>query len=253
MRHLTQNDLVLFYYRDGADKARRHAEEHLRSCAVCRREFAALEQMLGSFNSLAVPERGEGYGAEVWARLRPRLVVNTERRWHLFVPLRTWALAGSVALLLAMAFWAGRIWQQRQTPIAASISAPARERILMVAVGDHLERAQMLLVEVMNQETEGSLDVTDTKQLAQDLVKSNRLYRETALREGNAGIANILDDLERVLLHISHSPNQISAGDLASIQRQIEEQGILFKVRVIELQVQEKQGTVRPHSPGSAL
>ena len=47
----------------------------------------------------------------------------------------------------------------------------------MVAVGDHLDRAQMLLVEVMNQEAAGSVDVSQSKQLAQDLVQSNRLYR----------------------------------------------------------------------------
>jgi polyhydroxyalkanoate synthesis regulator phasin len=123
----------------------------------------------------------------------------------------------------------------------------------MVAVGDHLERAQMLLVEVMNQEAEGSVDVSQTKRLAQDLVQSNRLYRQTALRNGEPGMANVLDELERVLLHISHSPNEISAEDLASLQHQIAAQGILFKVRVVELQAQEKQKAAGPRMPGSTL
>ena len=121
----------------------------------------------------------------------------------------------------------------------------------MVAVGDHLERAQILLVEVMNQEAEDPVDVSQTKQLAQDLVQSNRLYRQTALRDGEPGMANVLDELERVLLQISHSPNEISADDLASLQHQIESQGILFKVRVVELEVREKQKTAGPHMPGN--
>ena len=66
-------------------------------------------------------------------------------------------------------------------------------------------------------------------------------------------MANVLDDLERILLNISHSPNEISAEDLASLQHQIEAQGILFKVRVIETQVQEKQKIAGPHLPGSVL
>ena len=181
------------------------------------------------------------------------LTDKVEKRWTFFFPLRTLALAGSIALLLVLAFWAGRFWQQRQVPTVAAIPAPARERILMVAVGDHLDRAQMLLVEVMNQEAAGSVDVSQTKQLAQDLVQSNRLYRQTALRDGDAGMANVLDDLERVLLNISHSPNEISADDLATLQHQIEAQGILFKVRVIETQVQEKQKSAGPHPPGSVL
>ena len=117
----------------------------------------------------------------------------------------------------------------------------------MVAVGDHLERAQMLLVEVMNQDTAGPVDVSQSRQLAQDLVRSNRLYRQTALREGEPGMANVLDELERVLLHISHSPNEISADELASLQHQITSQGILFKVRVIELGVQDKQKIAGSH------
>ncbi|MGA3328846.1 MAG: hypothetical protein ABSF45_30720 [Terriglobia bacterium] len=253
MRHLTQDELVLFYYREEGGVDRRQAEEHLQGCDLCRRELAGLTESLATVASLPIPERGENYGGEVWARIRPRLAEGTGRRWNFLLPLRTWALAGSFAVLLVVAFWGGRFWQQRQTPTAAAISAPARERILMVAVGDHLDRAQMLLVEVMNQEAGGPVDVSQKKQLAQDLVQSNRLYRQTALREGEPGMANVLDDLERVLLNISHSPNQISAEDLASLQRQIESEGILFKVRVVELEVQEKEKSAGSHNPQTPL
>ncbi len=253
MRHLTQDELVLFYYHEEGGVDRRRAEEHLQSCDLCRWGLAALTHALETVESLPIPERDANYGAEVWNRIRPRLAEKVERRWSFFLPLRTWAMAASVAALLVVAFWAGRFWQQRQIRTAAAISAPARERILMVAVGDHLERAQMLLVEVMNQEAEGSVDVSQTKQLAQDLVQSNRLYRQTALRDGEPGMANVLDELERVLLHISHSPNEISAEDLASLQHQIAAQGILFKVRVVELQAQEKQKAAGPRTTGNTL
>lgn len=253
MRHLTQDELVLFYYREKGGVDRRKTEEHLQSCDLCRRELAGLTESLEAIDSLPIPERDENYGGEVWARIRPRLAKGIERRWNFVLPLRTWALAGSVAVLLVVAFWGGRFWQQRQTPTAATIPAPARERILMVAVGDHLDRAQMLLVEVMNQEAAGPVDVSQKKQLAQDLVQSNRLYRQTALRDGKPGMANVLDELERVLLHISHSPNEISADDLASLQHQIESEGILFKVRVVELEVQEKEKKAGSHIPETPL
>jgi hypothetical protein len=253
MRHLTQDELVLFYYREKGGLDRQQAEEHLQTCDLCRRELAGLAQALEAVASLPIPERDENYGREVWTRIRPHLAEKIERRWTFILPLRTWALAGSVAVLLVAAFWGGRIWQQRQMPIAASIPAPARERILMVAVGDHLERAQMLLVEVMHQDSGGQVDVSQVRQLAEDLVQSNRLYRQTALRAGDAGMANVLDDLERVLLHISHSPNEISGDDLKSLQHQIASQGILFKVRVVELEAQEKQKNAESHRPGTAL
>ena len=250
MAHLTHDELVLYYYREPGGTDRRQAEEHLQTCAVCRRELSNLTHLLEAVESLPVPVRGESYGAEVWARLQPRIEERgIGRRWRFIFPLRTWALAAGVVAMLMAAFWGGRYWQQRQAPTSAGIPAPARQRILMVAVGDHLERAQMLLIEVMNQEAAGPVDVSLTKRLAQDLVKSNRLYRQTALRDGDAGMANVLDELERVLLNISHSPNQLSADELESLQRQIEAQGILFKVRVIELQAQEKGKKAAP--PGN--
>lgn len=253
MRHLTQDELVLLYYHEEGGIDRRQAEEHLHSCDLCRSELAALVKALEAVEALPVPERGENYGREVWNRIRPRLADKVERRRIFILPFHAWALAGSIAVLVVVAFWSGRFWQQRQTGAVAAISAPARQRILMVAVGDHLERAQMLLVEVMNQEAAGTVDVSQTKQLAQDLVESNRLYRQAALRDGDPGTANVLDELERVLLHVSHSPSEISPEDLASLQRQIATEGILFKVRVVELQVQEKQKTAVRHETGTAL
>jgi len=253
MRHLTQDELVLLYYREMSGVDRRQAEEHVQSCDLCRRELAGLERTLQVADSLPIPERDENYGSEVWARISPRLAGKLERRWSFLFPMRTWVLAGSVAVLVVVAFWSGRFWQQRQTEVAAAIPASAHQRILMVAVGDHLERAQMLLVEVMHQEAGDPTDVLRTKQLAEDLVQSNRLYRQTALRHGDPGIANVLDELERVLLQISHSPTEISAEELASLQHQIESQGILFKVRVVELEVQEKQKATGTYTAGSAL
>jgi hypothetical protein len=253
MRHLTQDELVLFYYDEKGGMDRPQAEGHLQSCDLCRRELAGLTATLKTIESLPLPERGDNYGGEVWTRIRPCLPDGFGRRWSFIPSLRTWALAGSIAVLLVVAFWGGRVWQQRQTRAVATIPAPARERILMVAVGDHLERAQMLLVEVMNQETAGHVDLSQNKQLAQDLVQSNRLYRQTALRDGQHGVADVLDELERVLLQISHRPNEISADELESLQSQIASQGILFKVRVVELEAREKQKTTGSHLRGEPL
>ena len=74
MRHLTQDELLLLFYRELSDADRQSAEEHLQSCDACRQELAALEQTLRLVESLPVPERGDDYGREVWARIGPRLV-----------------------------------------------------------------------------------------------------------------------------------------------------------------------------------
>ena len=108
-----------------------------------------------------------------------------------------------------------------------------RERVLLIAVGDHLERSQMVLVELAHAETRDELDISAERQLADDLLASNRLYRQTAQQMGQANVAGILDELERVLVEVARGPSTVSMQQLADIQQRIESQGILFKVKVI--------------------
>jgi hypothetical protein len=49
-----------------------------------------------------------------------------------------------------------------------------------------------------------------------------------------------LDELERTLLEIVHSPAQLSAAELERIRQRIEARGILFKIRVIGSHMQQK-------------
>jgi hypothetical protein len=71
------------------------------------------------------------------------------------------------------------------------------------------------------------------------------LYRETAEQQGDAALASVLDELERVLLDVAHSPQEISPAKLESLQKRIEARGILFKVRVVGKELQQKQSTTK--------
>ena len=151
-----------------------------------------------------------------------------------------------------MAFFTGRLTYQReqqdaaqQPPIASTGRASAedatvRERVLLIAVGDHLERSQMVLVELAHAETHGELDISAERQLADDLVASNRLYRQTAQQMGQTNVAGLLDELERVLVEVARGPSTVSMGQLADIQQRIEALGIVFKVKVIGSEIRQQ-------------
>jgi len=160
-----------------------------------------------------------------------------------------WALA--TAALVIAAFLAGRVVEHRaRPPVAAAMNAAqpvdaaaaarVRERVLLVAVGDHLERSQMVLVELANAHTRDALDISAERQSADELLASNRLYRQTAAQIGETGVADLLDDLERVLAEVANGPSQVSMQDLAAIQQRIEAQGILFKVKIIGSDMRER-------------
>jgi hypothetical protein len=133
-----------------------------------------------------------------------------------------------------VAFLAGRFTQPK-----TGISPQARQRILLITLGDHLDRSEILLAELVNAAPE-SADFSDQRSSAQDLLEENRLLRQTAARSGDASHAAVLDELERALLDIAHSPSEISASELESLQRRIESEGLLFKVRIISSNIHHK-------------
>src|SRR5262249_45823404 len=139
------------------------------------------------------------------------------------------------------AFFAGHSWQKPRNEVARDTNV--RERVLLVAVGDHLERSHMMLVELSNADAakQGSLDISYEQQAAEDLIESNRLYRQTAVSAGDTATASLLEDLERVLLEVAHSPSTVSEGQLDDLRKQIESQGILMKVKVFGEQVERRQ------------
>jgi hypothetical protein len=231
MNHLSEEQLVLHYYGEPLDGS---VEDHLQACEACRAGYRGLQRVLNSLDSARVPERGPNYGAAVWEKIEPRV---RGRRRFVWLTGREWMLASSMAALLVLAFLAGRHSHQPAPQVAAN-PGPVRERILLVAVGDHLERSQTILVELENS---SSTDISYERQAAADLVESNRIFRLTAASAGDNATASVLEDLERVLIEISNSPSEISIRQLKDLQKEIEDRGILFKVKVFASQVQERE------------
>ncbi len=174
-----------------------------------------------------------------------------KRRWKLPIlwPARHWAAAAIVATLLVAAFLAGRYYSKAPQQTAGQV----RERILLVAVGDHLERSQMILVELVNARPGQPLDVTSERERAEDLVAENRLYRQTAAHSGDTRVASVLDELEPVLLDIAHGPDRLTPEELEKLRQRIEGDGILFKVRVAGSTVRRREEKASPNAGQKTL
>jgi hypothetical protein len=231
--HPTEEQFVLYYYGEGAE-----IEEHVGNCEQCRASYQALQRVLNSVDSLPVPERAPDYEHRVWASIETKIEKRSSWRWFGWRPL---LVAAAVTVLMVGAFLAGRTWQKPAPRQMAAADQGVRERVLLVAVGDHLERSEMVLVELANAGTpgQGRLDISSEQRTAEDLLESNRLYRQTASTNGDVATAALLEELERVLLEIAHSPSEVSARQLEDLRKQIEDRGILFKVKIFGSQVEQ--------------
>jgi hypothetical protein len=54
-------------------------------------------------------------------------------------------------------------------------------------------------------------------------------------------IAQVLDELERVLVELRHGPEQLTPEDAGRLRATIEQQGTLFKIRVVNAGIQEER------------
>jgi hypothetical protein len=242
MSHVSEDELVLLHYGDGESPT---VAAHVEGCAECRARLMALREELRVVVPPPAPSRPQDYGARVFERIEPRLGAQPSgarvlrpfgrRRW------RNLAGLSALAAALVVAFLLGREFPAPSRPLSPEV----RERVLLVAVGDHLDRTRMVLVELATAPPDAPLDVSSERVSAEDLVSANRLYRQTAARSGEIALAAVLEELERVLIEVATGPEELSPGSLAELQRRIEARGLLFKIRVVGSQVRER-GKVPP-------
>jgi len=233
MKHLNEEQIVLHYYGDAEDDAA--VARHMSECAACRAEFERVGSLLQQIEPIEVPEPVASFEEKTWLNLRDRL--PEKRSWvgNWLPSPKQWAVAGSMVALLVAAFVAGRFWPRASTvaPAPPVIANANPQQVVLVAVGNHLERSEMLLVEIMNSDGKAPLDFSNEQERARDLLDANHLYRVSAQREGDPKIARLLDQLGRVLAEVANAPEKMTPGDLKEIRGRIESEGLLFKVRVV--------------------
>jgi len=247
MKHLTERELIA--YREGDPQGRPAASDHLRDCAQCREELRRIEAVYLALDTMSVPDPGDDFESRLWQQLSPRLLEKRARWWEGLLLPRRLVLAGAMAALILLGFLAGRFSKTNLPGGSIADTSKVRERVLVVAVGEHLGRSEMVLVELANTEPEKGrrlINISAEQKRAEDLVEANRLYRQTALHEGDIAMASTLDELERVLLDIANSPDEVTPAQFESLQKRIESKGILFKVRVVHQDLQERQKAAVP-------
>ena len=242
--HAMHDELVLYYYgEDGPDAARVAA--HVSACATCQASLEQLRQTLALVDTAPEGEPPAGYEATLWARLQDQLEASQPwwRRLTSDGPVR-WAMAGTLAAVLVGAFLAGWLAREVAAPPPAptdASAAPVRTRVLIVAVGDHLERTQMVLSDVLNTGGLTGAELVGDRARASDLVSANRLFRQSAALAGDASMDEVLEELERVLVEIANAPADLSAAELDALRERIERRGLVFRVRVLSDDLRARQ------------
>ena len=241
-RHLTDEELLLDFYDEGSAIDRARVRTHLEQCEQCRALDEELRGVLTAVDTAPISEPPSGFEREMWARIEPLLPVqHTWRtRWNWMMP--RLAVAASIGILVVAAFTAGRVWERPQSagsePVAVEESM--NERLLRAEVEDHLERSQLVLVELVNADYDVGGPIPGDRARAADLVAAGRLYRRSAEQVGDTEIGRLLEDLERVLVEVANGPTDIAPEDLTRLRQRIDDQDLVFRVRVVAREMRER-------------
>jgi hypothetical protein len=249
VKHYSEEDLILPFYGEDAGRRRREISQHVDECASCAAAYRDLAGTLQLLEAPEVPERGDQYGLEVWQRIRARLPEPEAPWWVRWLRWDRLAVAGAVAMLVVVAFITGLSWSNPGSRLPASPPAVAstamaagdggRQRILLTSVTEHLDRSERILTDIMNAPDGG--DISTEQRRAEDLVSTSRLYRQEAVEAGEQSVASVLEDLERNLLEVIHSPSKVTAADLDDVRQRIDAASLLFKVRVLGDELRQRE------------
>ena len=230
MTHIGDEQLAALALDDLDESQAAQTAGHIEACQACRASLAEMRAVLDAAARMPVPRRDEQYGARVWAKLDPALAARQGAtpagiaRWRW----QPWMAAAAAVVLAVGAFLAGRFTRDAVPPqetaqVTAARLAPEaiRQRVVLAALGEHLDRTERTLVELVNSEPDGRVDISAEQVWARDLLEANRLYRQAA--QATPALAQVLDDLEPVLLEIANSPSRLTAAEFETLRDRIEE------------------------------
>ncbi len=255
MRHLSEEELIEHYYGEGGTQKSAVAL-HLELCGKCARSYQTLRKDLEEIKPTSVPELSPDFGEKVWQSIRNSLPVYEKKepawmriwRWHRL------GYALTCALLVVAAFTIGRLWEHRQSQnTVATNNSQGKERVVLLVVGDHLDRSERLLVELNHANNNDPQLTLPIQTEARELLAANRLYRQSADRSSDPLLAAALDHLERVLIEVANEPDGLSRQDIARLQKEMNTDGLLFEIRVLRTKASQQTGNEETAKKGTSI
>jgi hypothetical protein len=152
--------------------------------------------------------------------------------------------AAACGLLVSSAFIAGTLWEKNQTSsaTAARPAPPApKERVVLVVLGDHLDRSERLLVELKHADVDSADMVSPLREEAKSLLAANRVCLKSATQGDDPELKTALGDLNRLLDELANQPEGLNSAAIARLQSEMNSDGLLFEVRVLRSRIPEGQ------------
>jgi hypothetical protein len=175
--------------------------------------------------------------------------------------LRGLSYANACAPMVAGAFVAGCSWMQKnQQPTAGdnppqaqpSVGHP-QERVVVVVLGDHLDRSERLLVELKHADAGSEELLSALLDEAKSLQAANHICQQNAAKDNDPALTTVLDHLDRLLAELTNQPGGLSGATITRLQDEMNGEGLLFEVRVLRSRIPDKQAGKKSRSGRASI
>jgi hypothetical protein len=109
--------------------------------------------------------------------------------------------------------------------------------VVVVVLGDHLERTERLLVELKHTDVDDSDMLPPLRDEARNLLPANRICLREAEKSDDPELEQALGALNRVLTDLADQPRGLDPAEVTRLQKEMNADGLLFEVRVLRSRI----------------
>jgi hypothetical protein len=252
--------IELYFYDESSASQRAAVEQHLTTCAECRRlldDLRTIGAALAARPAVATPPGGDWtafmarLGNAVQREPKPEIAAAAQLR-----PVRQYAGYLAMAAMIALVTFsvlfvathrpAGvpadttRAVAGGKPPVTTRVASTpgqsaAKEDAAFVALSErHFERSKLVVLGLTTKDPHevSGREWAFERNMAASLLNDTRLYRMAAEQRGMTSLARVMGDLELVLLQTSMSETP-DAATLEQLQRLIRKRDLVTKMEVV--------------------
>jgi hypothetical protein len=233
--------IELYFYDELSPADRDRTERHLRGCVACRgvlEDLSTIRGALAGRRDIDAPPGGD------WSGFMRRLLVETACEPVGGAASPRWARSAFFATAAVLALAVGGVMMATRSRGPATPGMTVRNVPVSQEAGDrggfealseeHLQRSKLVVLGLAAKDPAQttSADWTYERGLAATLLSDTRMYRMAAEERGLRPIAEVMRDLELVLLQASFTDARDPAS-LPQIQRLIRKRDLVGKMDVV--------------------
>ena len=234
-----ESQVIAYVYGDLDGDALAFFQKHLQTCSTCQRECEDIKQTLGFMDQRRRPDppaiSWEPFEARLKAAVRAQQILETRRNRKIWL-IQSFA---AVALLVLGIVLGKSVFQE--SPIGGLVTLVPDQPLTYTQQADaYVERSKTLLIGLMNMDVEAgsgaSVDLSLQKKLSRELVSEAAMLRENYPEEAKDQLLELINDLEIILIQISHFEADGNLENLQVIREGVARSSLLLKIHLEQLQ-----------------